>query len=122
MLGPRTTGNTVERRAAARYQLRAPVVFRSLDDKTAPPGAGFVQDASTEGVFVFCPRPRSVGEIMNLEVLLPPFGTYDAKLVARYTGLVVRVEDQGGFAVAAKVSLHRYVMGRRVPILDEGSQ
>jgi hypothetical protein len=122
MLAPRMAGNAIERRAAARYQLRAPVVFKSLDDQTAPPGAGFVQDASTEGVFVLCPRPRSVGEIMNLEVLLPPFGTYDAKLVARYTGLVVRVHDQGGFAVAAKVSLHRYITSGPPPIPDEECQ
>ena len=67
--------------------------------------------------------PPIVGRGLDeLEILLPPFGTYDAKLFVRYTGFVVRVEDESGFAVAAKVSLHRYVMVRRVPILDEGSQ
>ena len=59
---------------------------------------------------------------MNLEVLLPPFGTYDAKLVARYTGLVVRVQDQGGFVVAAKVSLHRYIASGPRPIPEEKCQ
>jgi hypothetical protein len=111
MSGSRTMGKTIERRVAVRYQLRAPVVFKSVDDQTAPPATGFVQDASTEGVFVLSPRPRSVGEALNLEILLPPFGTCDAKLVARYTGLVVRVEDESSFAVAAKVSLHRYIKG-----------
>jgi PilZ domain len=122
MPGSGITETVIERRRAVRYQLRAPVVFKSLDRQIAKPGAGFVQNISTEGVLVLCPRPLSVEDLIELEILLPPFGTYDAKLFVRYTGFVVRVEDESGFAVAAKVSLHRYVMGRRVPILDEGSQ
>jgi PilZ domain len=122
MSGSRTMGNTIDRRTAVRYQLRAPVVFNSVDDQTAPPEAGYVRDISTEGVFVLCPDPRSVGEAMKIEILLPPFGTYDAKLVARYTSLVVRVEDEVGFAVAARVSLHRYIMSGRPPIPDGESQ
>ena len=122
MSGSRTMGNAIERRTAARYQMRAPVVFQSVDDHTASPAAGFVQDISTEGVFVLCPGFRSVGEAMKVEVLLPPFGTYDAKLIARYTGLVVRVEDEVGFAVAAKVSLHRFIMSGRPPIPGGKSQ
>jgi hypothetical protein len=120
--GSAMTETAIERRRAVRYQLRAPVVFKSLEGQIAKPGAGFVQNISTEGVFVLCPRPLSVEDLIELEILLPPFGTYDAKLFVRYTGFVVRVEGESGFAVAAKVSLHRYVMGRRVPILDEGSQ
>jgi len=108
MSGSRTMGNAIERRTAIRYPLRAPVVFKSVDDQRAAPQAGFVQDISTEGVRVLCPGSRSVGEAMQLEILLPRFGTYDAKLVARYTGLVVRVEGEGGFAVRAKISMHRY--------------
>jgi hypothetical protein len=117
----RTTRNAIERRTAIRYSMRAPVVFQSVDLQTAPPGAGFVQDVSTEGIFVLCPSPRSVGEAMKLEILLPPFGTYDAKLVARFTGLVVRV-DESGFVVAARVSLHRYIVGERLRIADQASQ
>ncbi len=113
---PRRMGSVIERRAAIRYPMRAPVLFRSVDDQTTAPGAGFVQDVSTEGIFVLCPSPRSIGEALKLEILLPPFGTYDAKLVARFTGLVVRVEDEVGFVVAAKVSLHRYIMSERLPI------
>ena len=108
MSGSRTIGNAVERRTAIRYPLRAPVIFKSVDNHRAAPGTGFVKDISTEGVCVLCPGSRSVGEAMQLEILLPRFGTYDAKLVARYTGLVVRVEGEGGFAVRAKISLHRY--------------
>jgi hypothetical protein len=117
-----TVGNAIERRTAIRYPMRAPVVFRSVDDQTAPPGAGFVQDVSTEGIFVLCPGPRLVGEAMKIEILLPPFGTYDAKLVARFTGLIVRVEDEVGFVVAAKVSLHRYITSERLPVPGLTSQ
>jgi hypothetical protein len=106
--GSRMMGNAVERRTAIRYALRAPVVFKSVDDHRAAPGAGFVRDISTEGICVLCPGFRSVGEAMQVEILLPRFGTYDAKLVARFTGLIVRVEGEGGFAVRAKISLHRY--------------
>src|SRR5450755_1268039 len=108
----------IERRGATRYPLRAPVIFKSVDAQIAEPGAGFVQDISTEGVFVSCPRPLSVGNSIELEILLPSFGAGHAKLVVSYIGLVVR-GDEAGFAVAAKVSLHRYIMGKRVPIHDE---
>jgi hypothetical protein len=114
-------GTATERRRAVRYQLRAPVLFKLPEDKAANPGAGFVQDISTEGVFVFCPNSLAAGHLIELEILLPPLGKYDTKLVVKYTGLVVRV-TQDGFAVAAKVSLHRYIMRERLPLPDEGSE
>jgi len=120
MSGSRTMGTAIERRRTVRYQLRAPVTFK--EDQIAKPGAGFVQDISTEGVFVLCPRLLSVGGVIELEILLSPLGRYDAELVVSYIGLVVRVEDERGFAVNAKASLHRYIMGRRTPIPDEKSQ
>jgi PilZ domain len=122
MSGSRMMGTAIERRTAVRYQLRAPVTFESVEDQIAKPGAGFVQNISTEGVFVLCPRLLSVGDLIELEILLPPFETYDPKLVVSYIGLIVRVADERGFAVTAKVSLHRYIMGRRVPIPDEESE
>ena len=122
MSGSRTMGTAIERRRTVRYQLRAPVTFKSLEDQIAKPGAGFVQDISTEGVFVLYPRLLSVGGLIELEILLSPLGRYDAELVVSYIGLVVRVEDERGFVVNAKVSLHRYIMGRRTPIPDEKSQ
>ena len=120
--GSAMTETAIERRRAVRYQLRAPVVFKSLEGQIAKPGAGFVQNISTEGVFVLCPRPLSVEDLIELEILLPPFGTYDAKLFVRYTGFVVRVEGESGFAVAAKVSLHRYITSVPPPIPDEECQ
>ena len=71
---------------------------------------------------MLCPRHLSVGDLIELEILLPPFGTYDPKMVARYTGFVVRVEDERGFVVAAKISLHKYILGGRSPIPDKESQ
>jgi hypothetical protein len=106
----------MEHRRAVRYQLSAPVIFKSVDAQIKEPGAGFVQDISTEGVFVSCPRPLSVGNSIELEILLPPFGADGAKLVVSYIGLVVWA-DEGGFAVAAKPSLNRYILGgRRIPV------
>jgi hypothetical protein len=122
MFGAHATGTVVERRTAARYQLRAPVIFKSIEDEMAMPGAGFVKDISTEGVFVACPRPLPKGVSIEIEILLPPFETQDAKddtkLVVRYIGAVVRSE-RDGFAVAAKVSLHRYNLRGQLPISDE---
>lgn len=112
----------IERRRAARYQLGAPATFKWVENQIAKPGTGFVQNISTEGVFVLCPRLLSMGDLIELEILLPPFGTHDAKLVVSYTGLVVRVVDERGFAVTATVSLHRYIKGRRVSIPDEEFQ
>jgi PilZ domain len=111
-------GTANERRTAVRYQLRAPVIFKAPNGRTDAPGAGFVQNISTEGVFVLSPARKSAGELIDIEILLPPFGTCDAELVVRYTGLIVRVEESHGFAVAAKVSLHRYVMGGHVSVAD----
>jgi len=121
MLGSNHIGSAIERRSAVRYRLRAPVLYKLSDDKSSTPGTGFVQDLSTEGVCVLCPRVMSVGKAIELEILLPPFGTYDAKLFVRYTGLVVRVEDSS-FAVAAKVSLQRHMKGKPLLGSDEESQ
>ena len=122
MSGLHPMGTVVERRTASRYHLRAPVIFRSMDAEISMPGAGFVKDISTEGVFVSCPRPLSTGVSIEMEILLPPFETreakYDTKLVVRYIGAVVRVETDG-FAVAAKVSLHRYNLRGQLPVSDE---
>ena len=118
-----TMATAIERRRAVRYQLRAPVILKSVDDQTAKPEAGFVQNISTEGVLVWCPHVPSVGNLIELEILLPPFGspTHDPSLVARYTGLVVRLENEDRFAVAARPSLQRYIMGTRTSIPDEES-
>jgi len=122
MSGLHAVGPVVERRSAVRYQLRAPVIFKSVDDQIAMPGAGFVKDISTEGVFVSCPRRVPRGVSFEIEILLPPFQTHDAKhdskLVVRYIGAVVRVETDG-FAVAAQVSLHRYNLRGQLTISDE---
>ena len=122
MSGCHAVRSVVERRTAARYQLRAPVIFKSIDNEIAMPGAGFVKDISTEGVFVSCPRRVPPGVFFEIEILLPPFETHDAqcdsKLVVRYIGAVVRAETDG-FAVAAKVSLHRYNLHGQLPISAE---
>jgi PilZ domain len=113
----------IERRREVRYQLRAPVILRSVDDQMAKPEAGFVQNISIEGVLVWCPHLPSVGNLIELEILLPPFGTgtHNPSLLARYTGLVVRLENEDRFAVAARASLHRYIMGSLMSIPDEES-
>ena len=111
MLGSDDVGSAIERRSAVRYQLRAPVLYTLSEDKTSKPGSGFVRDLSTDGVFVLCPGVLSIGDEIEMEILLPPFGTYDRKLFVRYIGVIVRVED-GGFAVAAKASLQRHMKGK----------
>jgi len=122
MFAPIPMGTATERRRAARYQLRAPVTFKLVrKDKTATHGAGFVRDISTENVFVLCPLLPAVGDLIEIEILLLSFETPDANLALASTGLVVRVEGNRGFAVAAKLRLHTYVMGGRVQILNEES-
>jgi hypothetical protein len=93
-------GTAAERRKAVRYHVHAPVIFKSVgEDQIATHGAGFVQDISTESVFVLCPRLPAVGDFIEIEILLPRFWTSNANLVLRSSGLVVRVENKGGFAV-----------------------
>ena len=120
MLGSDDIGSAIERRSAVRYGLRAPALYTLSDDKTSMPGTGFVQNLSTEGVFVFCPRLVSAGDAIELEILLPPFGKYDTKLFVRYIGVIVRVEDSG-FAVAARVTLQRHMKCKSLPSSGEQS-
>jgi hypothetical protein len=119
MSAPIPMGTATERRRAARYQLRAPVTFKLVRGRIVTHGAGFVYDISTESVFVLCPLLPAVGDLIEIEILLLPFETHDAHLALRSTGLVVRVEDKSGFAVAAKFKLNRYILGRRVEIPNE---
>lgn len=119
MSAPIPMGTAPERRRAARYQLRAPVTFKLVRDQIVTHGAGFVHDISTESVFVLCPLLPVVGDLIEIEILLLPFETRDANLALTSTGLVVRVEGKSGFAVAAKFSLHRYIVGGRVQIPNE---
>ena len=113
-------GTATERRRAARYQLRAPTTFKLVrKGQTVTHGAGFVRDISTESAFVLCPILPALGDVIEIEILLLPFETHDANLALRSTGLVVRVDDKSGFAVAAKFNLHRYIVGRRVQIPNE---
>jgi hypothetical protein len=112
-------GTATERRRAARYQLRAPVTFKLVRDQIVTHRAGFVHDISTESVFVLCPLLPAVGDLVEIEILLLPFESHDANLALTSTGLVVRVGDKGGFAVAAKFSLRRYIESGRMRLPPE---
>jgi hypothetical protein len=101
------TGTATERRNAARYQVPAPIIFKSASqDQSQNPESGFVQDISTEGVLVWSPFEARVRERTELEILLPPLPKSDKKFALRSTGVVVR-ESPDGFAVAAKFILWR---------------
>jgi hypothetical protein len=98
-----------ERRKSARYQVRAPVTFRAESTAhSARHGAGFVKNLSTEGIYVICPAGLSIGDRIELEVLLPPLRGMEGELALRSSGLVVRAEHSIGFAAAAEFSFHRW--------------
>jgi len=96
-----------ERRSAARYEVRAPVIVKSTDgEKSSNAEGGFVHDISTEGALIWSTFVARLGQRLQLEVLLPPLPKSDKKFVLRSAGVVVR-EVADGFAIAGKFTLWR---------------
>jgi hypothetical protein len=105
----------MERRAAIRFQLQAPVIIRWTDE----PGAmredvARTRDISTSGAFLTCHALLAVGTKVSLDIHLPALerGTLQ-RLRLQSTGKVIRVTEvaqQAGFAVSGPFTLHDYLL------------
>lgn len=110
----------MERRAAVRYRLRAPVIVRWSDESgRRREDLGRTRDISTAGVFLTCRALPPVGAELDLEVHLPPFERNTLqRLQLKATGKVIRVTEtaqEAGFAVASPFTLHDNLLDRIVP-------
>lgn len=85
----------LERRAAARYKLRLPVIFHWNDSQAHTEG-GFTYDIARDGVLIRSKVCPAVGSTIRVEVLLPSVDLDGVGMRVQCTGQVTRVIDQGG--------------------------
>src|SRR5690349_13402932 len=106
------TGGRVEQKRAARFKLRAPVIFRWRDQSQArQEKVGCTREIGICGVFVTCSTPPPRGTAVELEIQLPPLEWNTLQhLNLRAKGKVVRVtvgnQVSGFFAAIGSFALH----------------
>ena len=86
-----------ERRAAARYNLRLPVIFH-WNDGTDRTEGGFTCDVAVDGALIFSSRCPPVGADVRIEVLVPSPDQPGEELRIECVGKVTRVWEQAGAA------------------------
>ena len=108
-------GEAVQRRRAIRYEMRVPVLFTWNDERGKKrQSAGFTRDICSRGLFVYCSECPPAGSVLNLSVVLPPFGESDSGVHLEAKGMVTRTErdrDRNGFAVASNFALPNTATG-----------
>jgi hypothetical protein len=105
----------MERRAAIRFRLHAPVIIRWTDASGAKQeGVGRTRDISTSGTFLTCRVLLPVGTAVGLEIHLPPLERNTLQRVRlESTGKVIRVTEmaqQAGLAVSGPFTLHDHLL------------
>ncbi len=101
----------MEQKRAARFKLRAPVIFRWRDQSEArQEKVGCTREIGRSGVFVICSMPPPLGTAVQLEIQLPPLERNTLQpLNLRAKGKVVRVtvdNQVSGFAAIGSFTLH----------------
>ena len=100
----------MERRAAIRFLLRAPVIIRWTDASGAKrEDLGRTRDISTSGAFLSCNVALPVGTKVSLEIHLPSLERNTLQRVQlKSTGKIVRVvmAREAGFAMRGPFTLH----------------
>jgi hypothetical protein len=89
------------RRAAVRYKLCLPVIFRWTDETEHTEG-GFTKDVALDGAFVVSSRCPPVGCNVRIELLLPALDEMGCELRVVCMGKVTRVQrttECSGFGV-----------------------
>jgi hypothetical protein len=87
-----------DRRAAARYKLRLPVIFHWNDDGTDRTEGGFTCEVAVDGALIFSSRCPPVGADVRIEVLVPSPDQSPEELRIECIGKVMRVWEQPGAA------------------------
>jgi hypothetical protein len=100
----------MERRAASRVALHAPVIIRWTDAAGARrEDVGRTRDVSTAGAFLTSHASLPVGTMVSLDIHLPPLERNASQPVRLHsTGKVIRTTEkakQTGFAVSAPFTL-----------------
>jgi hypothetical protein len=88
-------GSPPERRAAARYRLRLPVIFH-WNDGTEQTEGGFTNDVALDGALILSTRCPPVGTEIRIEVLVPSPDDSSEQIRIECIGTVTRVWQQPG--------------------------
>jgi hypothetical protein len=83
-------------RAAARYQLRLPVIFH-WSDQTHHTEGGFTRDVARDGAFIISSKCPPVGSDVWIEILLPSLDEASGELRVECMGKVTHVESGFGY-------------------------
>ena len=100
----------MERRKAARYGLRVPVVY-SWKESQQKVAVGFTRDISASGAYVLCEKSYcpAQGDTVSIQLILPPIADMDAPgTKLEFEGQVLRTGDgqqECGFAVLAEYGM-----------------
>lgn len=99
----------MERRRAARYGLRVPVLF-SWDDTRANQAEGLTRDISAIGAYVLCEGNHCpvLGDEVRIQLILPSIANAEAQgMKLNFKGQVLRTGDfqESGFAVLAEYDM-----------------
>lgn len=81
------------RRAAVRYNLCLPVIFRWTDETGNHTEGGFTRDVALDGVFIASSKWPPIGSDVFIEVLFPSPHDGNGELRIECIGKVVRTEN-----------------------------
>lgn len=101
----------MERRKAARYGLRIPVVF-SWEDTEPRLAEGITRDISDSGAYVLCEGSYcpAQGDTVAIQLILPPIADMEGQgMKLEFAGQVVRADalrPDCGFAVLAEAGMN----------------
>lgn len=107
----------MELRSAARFPIRASVVFTWQGAGGPLRGEGVTRDISRTGVYVHTPTSPPLAVAVQMEIFLPPIEPQGKAMKVLSEGPVIRVEQplpneaQGGFAV--------FTLLKVAPLADE---
>jgi hypothetical protein len=86
-----------QRRAAARYKLRLPVIFHWFESGERTEG-GFTSDVALDGVFIRSKKLPPAGAEIRIEVLIPSPCDPADEMRIHCTGKVTRIVNQSGYS------------------------
>jgi hypothetical protein len=116
-----TTQVQLERRSTQRFDFHLPVSVR-LSGNTGPEGCGFTQDLSARGALFYTDFQLSLGDAVELTLVMPSEITLAENMRVRCRGKVVRVCPPAAgskCAVAVQLAGYEFLPEKTVPTVEK---
>lgn len=113
----------IERRSTQRFDFHLPVSVR-LREKPENEGSGFTQDLSARGALFYTDFPVTLGDTVELTLVMPSEITLAENMRVRCKGKVVRVCPPGAAskcAVAVQLEGYEFLPEPAVPAVERFS-